>query len=179
MEAKKTNPLLQYGLLSGIVSILFLILLYIAGAKSFTSPVAWLGLAIPIILAVLACRKQKKENGGFLEFSQALKISFGVMAISSLLYSLASFVLLNFIDTAFRERLLQATIEMTQRMMQRFNAPQDAIDKTIQEMTTSNPYSLGRTMFNFAWFCIVWFIIALIISAIVKKKKPEFPQAAV
>lgn len=179
MEAKKTNPLIQYGLLSGLVSILFLIVLYMGGAKFFTSPIAWCGILIPIIFAVLACRKQKKENGGFLEFKEALKISFGVPVLSSFLYSIASYFLLNFIDTAFRESLLQATIEMTQKMMQRFGAPQDAIDKAVQQMITTNPWSLGKTLLSFAWFCIVWFIIALIISAIVKKKKPEFPQATV
>jgi Protein of unknown function (DUF4199) len=179
MEAKKSNPLVQFGLLSGLVSILFLIILYMGGTKFFTSPLAWCGLLIPIIFAVVACRKQKRENGGYLEFRQALKISFGVMVLSSLLYSLASYVLLNYIDTAFRESMLQATIEMTQKWMQRFNAPQDAIDKAIQELSTTNPWSLGRTIINYAWFCIVWFIIALIVSAIVKKKKPEFPQATV
>ena len=179
MEARKPNVLLQYGLISGLVSILFLVILYLGGTKLFTNPIAFLGYALPIVFAVLACVKQKKLNGGYLEFKEALKISFGVLVISSLAATLLTYVLFNFIDTAFRESMVQVSIEMTQKFMQKFNAPQDAIDKAVQELTTSNPYALGKLIFQFVLACILWFIFALIISAIVKKKRPEFPEATV
>ncbi len=60
--------------------------------------------------------------------------------------------------------------------MKRFGASDDMIDKQVQQMLQSNPFSFGKMILNFAWGCIIWFIFSLIIAAIVKKKKPEFPQ---
>jgi hypothetical protein len=179
MEAKKTSTLMQYGLISALVGILFFVILYLGGSKLFTSPLAFAGYVLPIIFAVLACVKQKKNNGGFLEFKEALKIAFGVFVITALASTLVSYVILNFIDDGFRESLLQATIETTQKMMKRFGASDDMIDKQVQQMLQSNPFSFGKMILNFAWGCIIWFIFSLIIAAIVKKKKPEFPQPVI
>jgi disulfide bond formation protein DsbB len=175
MEQKSTNYLLQYGLLSAVTGILFFVIMYLGGVKTFTSPVAYLGFVIPIIFAVIACRQQKKADGGYLEFSKALKIAFGVMVISGFVASIIQFIFFNYIDTAFRESMLQESMNMAQKMMEKFNVPQDQIDKQLDEMTKTNQFSFGKTMLSFAFACILWFIIALIIAAIVKKKAPEFP----
>lgn len=60
METKKTNVGITYGLISGLASVIFALLLYLNGAKAFVSPVAYAGILIPIVIAVLAGIKQKK-----------------------------------------------------------------------------------------------------------------------
>jgi hypothetical protein len=174
IEEKKTNILMQYGLLAALGSILFFVILYLGGTAFFGSPAAFLSYVIPIGFAVFACIKAKKENGGFLSFKEALKICFGIFVLCALATSLLSYVLFNFIDPGFKESMLQLTIENTQKIMAKFNTPQDVIDKQIQGMLSKDMFSLGSIAQSFVFGCVFWFVIALIVAAILKKKKPEF-----
>jgi len=173
---RKTNVLLQYGALAAGTSLLFFVILYLMGSESFTSPLAWVSMLAPIVFAVLACLRARKENGGFLEFREALKICFGILVITTLASSLFSYVLFNFIDPAFADSMKQLTMEQTQKFMQRFNVPQEAADKALEQILNTNLYSLGNILKSFAQACIGYFIVALILAAILKKKKPFFPS---
>jgi large-conductance mechanosensitive channel len=170
----KSNVLIQFGAMSAGISLLIFVILYIGGTDFFKSPVAILSYCVPIILGILACRKAKKENGGYLAFKEALKISFGIWVITTLVTTLVSFVLFNYIDPGFADAMKQMTLEQTQKMLANFGVPQDQIDKTISEMINMDLYSLGNLMKSFLQFCIVGFILSLIIAAIMKKSKPEF-----
>ena len=59
--------------------------------------------------------------------------------------------------------------------MQNFNVPETEIDKAIDGMIQQDMFSLGSLLKSYAFTCIVYFIEALIIAAIIKKKKPETP----
>jgi hypothetical protein len=173
MEKKPANPLLQYGLLSAVVGLVIYIALYLGGIKAMTSPIAYVLYFLPILFAILGCIAAKKQNGGFLEFGQALKISFGVFVFTSLATSLFSYVLLNFIDPEFKEAMQQVSLEMTEKMMKRFGASQDQIDKALDEASKKDNFSFGSVMLGFAFSCFISFLISLIIAVIVKKKNPQ------
>lgn len=174
MASGKTNAGLSYGLLSGGAAILLTLVLYLGGAKMFVNPIAYLGFAIPIVFAVLGGLVQKKANGGYLEFSEALKTVFTIFVIGSFLSTAFMFLLLNVIDVPFRQALSQETAQASEKMMEKFGVPQDQIDKSTAEILNGNSYSLGKQFLGFAFGTIFWFIISLIIAAIIKKKKPEF-----
>lgn len=171
---KKTNVLLQYGLISALVSALLFVVLYMGGSAAFGS--GWvipISLCIPIVIAVLACIKSRKENGGFLTFKEALKICFGIFALSAFATSILSYFIYMF-DPGFKESMTQMTIEKTQQLMANFGAPQDSIDKAIKGIMETDLGSIGTIAKSFAQGCIFWFVIALILAAIMKKKRPEF-----
>jgi len=174
MATGKTNFGLTYGLINGGISIVFTLVLYLAGVKWFVHPIAWSGLALPIIIAVLGGLAQKKANGGFLTFSEGLKTAFTVFVIGSLVATIFQYVLFNIIDVPFREALTQESAEVTARMMEKFGASQDDIDKATTEAMSGNNYSISKMALSFAFVCILWFLFSLIIAAIIKKKKPEF-----
>jgi hypothetical protein len=176
VSAKKTNVLLQFGLMSAVASILIFVVLYLGGTSFFSSPVAFLAYLVPVVFSVLACRKAKQENEGYLEFRTALKITFGIFVLTTLGSTIVSYFIFNFLDTGFAESMKQVTIEKTQEFMVKFNVPQDQIDKAINKMITENIYSLGNLIKAFFQGCIVWFIVSLIIAAIMKKKKPVFSE---
>jgi hypothetical protein len=177
MDTKKTNVGFTYGLISGLASVIFSLLLYLGGVKWFVHPVAYAGFVIPIIIAVLAALKLKKQQGGYLEFPEALKVTFTTFVIGTVISTLFSYVLFNFIDVPFREALAQETAIKMQGFLQKLGTPQEAIDKATEESLKGNNYTFGKLMLGTAFFCIFWFIVSLIISAIVKKKKPAFPVA--
>lgn len=173
MEKKPANPLLQYGLLSAVIGLVVYIGLYLGGIKLMTSPIAYASYLLPIIFAVLGCVAAKKQNVGFLEFAQALKISFGIFVITTLATSLFSYVLLNFIDPEFKQAMQQVSLEMTEKMMKRFGASQDQIDKALDEASKKDNFSFSSVMLGFAFSCFISFLISLIIAVIVKKKNPQ------
>lgn len=173
MEAKQTNPLLQYGLLSAAVGVIAYIALYLGGVKLMVSPLAFALNLLPIVFAVLACVTVKKRNGGYLEFGQALKTSFGVFVITGITVSIFSYVLLNFIDLEFKQAMQQTSLEMSEKMMKRFGASQDQIDKALDEANKKDNFSFSSVMLGFAFSCFIYFLFSLIIALIVRKKNPE------
>lgn len=172
-EKKPDNFLMTYGLIGALVAVLYFVGLYISGTTAFTSFWGYFSYAIPIIIAVIAPVMAKKEQS-YLEFRDALKLSFGVLVLSTFSTTVFGYFLFNYIDTAFAESMLQLTIQKTQETMEKFKVPQEEIDKTIKGILTTNIYAFGSMMKNFLFSCIFNFLIALIISAIVKKSKPEF-----
>ena len=139
MQTKNVG--LSYGAIYGGASILFTLVLYILGASTFVSPIAYIGFVFPFVFAVLGGLQQKKLHGGYLEF---------------------------------REALNQEAAAMAEKMMRKVGAPESQIEASMDKMMSENNYSLGKQSVSFAFGCIFWFLMALIISAIIKKKKPEF-----
>lgn len=173
-QESKMSAGLLYGLILGAVSILFTLGLYLAGAEAFVGPVAYLGYVIPIVLSVLAGIAHKKMNGGFLEFGAALKTCFTVFVVGSLISTLFSYVLFNFIDVPFQQALNQEYARSTEAFMKKLGAPEADTQKTVDTILTGENYTLNKLLVNFAVVSILWFLISLIIAAIVKKAKPVF-----
>lgn len=174
MAASKMNSGLLYGLIAAGAAIIFSLVLYILGASYFVHPISNLAFAIPIVFAVLAGIAQKKEQGGYLQFSEALKTVFTVFVLWSFLATTFSYILLNFIDEPFKQAMAQIAAEQTEKWMTKFGAPQKDIDKAVEEALTGNQFNLKTQFLGFAFWSIVWFLVSLIIAAIIKKKKPEF-----
>jgi tetrahydromethanopterin S-methyltransferase subunit G len=75
---------------------------------------------------------------------------------------------------SFREALAQVTAEQAEKLMRRFGASDDDIDKAVETTLNKNNYTIGKLLMGFVLGCIWWFIVALIVSAIIKRKRPEF-----
>jgi hypothetical protein len=169
------NVSLLYGLLNGGVNILITILLYLGGVKWFMSPLLYLSFVFLILFAVLAARQQKKQQGGYLEFGEALKTTFLVLVIGLFLSTVFEYILYNYIDVPFGQALTQATAEKFGREMENYNVmSQEKIDEAVEQMLNTNAFTIGKMFFGFALRCIGMFILALIVSAIMKKKRPVF-----
>lgn len=172
---KTSNIGLSYGLITGLVICVITLLQYLGGLKAYLSPLGYLTYVVLIVMAVLAGQKQKKINGGYLEFSEALKVTFSVFASALLLQTLFTYVLFNFIDVPFKEALAQEVMNKTEEFMRKFGASDNTIDEALERARQSDSFSFGSMMLGFGIWCIVWFIVCLIISAIIKKTKPVFP----
>lgn len=171
------NPAVLYGIINGVVSILFTFLLYLGGANMFVSPIAYLGLVLPVVVCVIGALMIKKQHGGYLEFKDALKATVTILVIGSLMATIFQFVLFNYIDVPFREALAQVTADQAEKMMRKFGMPEDQIEKAVEETLSKNNYTIGRLMLGFVFSCIGSFIVGLIISAIIKRKRPPFENS--
>jgi uncharacterized membrane protein YkvI len=174
LQTKKTDTGLIYGLIAGAASIVFTLILYLGGIEWFTSPLAYLAFAIPVVVAVLGGLKERKLLGGYITFKEALKTVFIIFIIFIILDTLFSQLLLNVIDVPFREALMQDAGVRMEKFLTKMGAGQDAIDKALADMQDPSNFGFKKVLLGVLFRCIGWFIVALIIAAIIKKKRPEF-----
>lgn len=173
MHNKET---LQFGLVSALAAILIFVIIYILGAEYFLSPIVWVSsYGLPIVFAVWGGVAAKKKSEGFLSYKEALKVSFGVFVITGFLSTVFSYFIFNILDVAFAESVKQISIEKTIEFMEKFKVPDTEIDKTVDGMIKQDMFSMGSLFKSYAYACILYFLEALIIAAIIKKKKPETP----
>lgn len=172
--ATKDNIAMKYGLIAGLIVVVITLLQYLGGLDMFMSPLGYVSYLIIITMAVLAALKVRKGNEGFLEFKDALKITFTVFALSLLLQTVFTYILFNFIDIPFKEAVSVETMNKSEQWMRKAGMSDADIDKWLESERGKDPYSIGRVAMGYATFCIVSFIFCLLISAIVRKSKPAF-----
>jgi hypothetical protein len=177
MQPRKISITLTCGLIAGLAMILLTTVLYLSGVSAYLGPAAYLGYAILLTMAIVAPLREKKAGGGYLEFRDALKAAFLVFVIALALQTLFSWVLMNYIDPAFRQAVEQVIMEKMEKFMLRMNMSQDKIDEALSKDRGANQFSLSKSMIGLCVSYIVFFLISLVIAAIVKKKKPEFNEA--
>lgn len=169
------SPILLYGLLFGVTSIIYSVILYIGGVNAYMhSSNKYIGLAIAVGFAFLTAWQLKKQQGGYLEFAVSLKSIFKVMVIGIILSGVFDYILFNYIDVTFREAIRQASIEAMEYEMVKRNMSQTEIDKSMEWMEKFNSFGVAAQFLTFAIRCIIHFIIALVVSAIMKKKPSVF-----
>jgi len=170
----RTNFGLNYGLIAGLVITVITLLQYLGGLDMYLSPIGYVTYLVIITMAVLAALKVRNKNEGFLEFSQALKVTFTVFAIALLIQTLFTYILLNFIDVSFKEAVSQEVLNKSEEMMKKFGATDSQIDAALESERTKDQFAFTRILLGYALTCIVAFIFCLLISLIVKKSKPAF-----
>ena len=174
METNSTSSVtttsvgLRYGLLVGIVSIMFSFILFVTQADQ--SPVRWLGLAILIGGMVLAHNAYKAANHGFMNYSEGLGIGAVMSVVSGTLSTAFSFVYMKFIEPEYMTRLMEST---RAKMEEKGGMSDEQIDQAVNMM---QKFSSGGWMvlFGILGSLLFGFLIALVVSAITKKTKPEF-----
>jgi len=171
MEEKKQNIGIRYGLITACCLIAFTALLYWKGVDAFLSKAAYLGYAITISFATLAALLLRKRQGGELRFSEALKTCFTVFVIALAGQTLFTWLLVNYLDPAFKPVLNEATLLKMEAYWKSAGMPDDLREKSMAAQRSGDAYTLGQMTIGWAISCIVHFIISLLIALFVKKKK--------
>jgi hypothetical protein len=169
--SKKIAITLLYSLIAAGCMILFVIGTYLAGPAAFISNTVYFAYAVLIALAVAAAFAQKKANDGWLGFREAVAICFTLFVVGLAVLTLTSWLLVNVIDPAFKQKVLPELDARTERTYRWFNMPEDQIRQRMEETKGDDPFTLGRMVMGLALFYIVHFFIALLIAAVVKRKK--------
>ena len=168
---KTSSYSIQYGTLNGIISISFSLMLFFFRSTlsrwCFCKPNKFLISLTIILLAQIAF---KKDNGGYLNLSDSLKLGLGISLINSILGVLFFFVLSNFLDPNMTEktlqiveqRLIEGNPEISQQELDTF------IEATRQAMT---PFTLSTAIIMASLF--FGFLISLITGLFLKKSKTE------
>jgi hypothetical protein len=173
MAEKKLNSGVFYGLIAAVFMVVFTFVLYLGGVGLFIGRIAYLGYVVSIGLAATAALMQKKANGGWLEFQAALRTAFTVFVIGLAAQTLFTWILVNFIDTHFKALLTVVEQAKDAEGMKWMGMDNDQVARAMAVERSKDFFSLSAMSLSLAFVCIVHFIIALLIAALVKKKKSE------
>ncbi len=170
------NSSLKWGLIGGMVIILYSIIMYaIDSALLVNAWAGFLGLAVLLAVIIMGIKEVKTGQEGFISLSEALFAGFLVYVTASFIHTVFQYALFNWIDTNLPVLLKEKTIETTVEMMQKFGASEDDINKTLTQLDGKLDVGSAGTMFwNFLKGSAFGFVICFIIALIMKKKRPMF-----
>lgn len=174
MTSKKTFSVrLLFAGIATLVMIGITFTAYKGGTDTFLNQAFFLINLIPLVCGVIAALIQKKRDGGYLDFRQALKIIFGTLVIALALQVLFIWLLLHVIDPHFGQTLGPASLVKQEATYRRFGVSEDEISKTIAEQKGSDPFSFKSLVLGTAIFYVMGFVVSAGLAAIVKRKKPQ------
>ncbi|MEC7479114.1 MAG: DUF4199 domain-containing protein [Bacteroidota bacterium] len=109
MESISSKKIIyQYGLLTGLVGLVWGIVQFIMGTHYENDTVSQIvGSIILIVGIVLGQLAFRKENNGIVAYSQCLKIGVGISLIQAIIGLIYYYLLTNFIEPDFNVKALQ------------------------------------------------------------------------
>lgn len=164
----------NFGIILGLFSILFLTTIYVINLELFTS--WWLGLfsiAVSITIGFVLVSKTKKQLNGNITFKEAFSVYFLAAVIGTFLSTAYNYILFNFIDPQAKETIKEITMKYTAEMLQKFGSPAEAVNETMRKIAETDNYSLGNMLFGFAIALVFQAIFGLILAAIFKSKSNQ------
>ncbi|MCW5911980.1 MAG: DUF4199 domain-containing protein [Cyclobacteriaceae bacterium] len=169
------NHVIKWGLIVGGVSITLTVLLYVIDYTLMVQlKTLFVMLLIYLGITIYAGIDYRNNIGGFLPYGKAFVHGFLVLAVSALVATLFSMVLYNVIDPDLPQNLTDASLENTREMMEKFGAPEEAIDQAIEDAKgrTANQFTITGQLIGYASILFFSAIMALISAIFVKKNPP-------
>ncbi|GLR16616.1 DUF4199 domain-containing protein [Portibacter lacus] len=171
MDKLRENSGVVNGVLFGLVVVILGMLMYFISKPLFLNPGLrfFLSLAIPIVFISRAALDERKKNGGFISFPEALQPAYICLIIGSVIFTIFQFIIMN-ADFELLEIQRDIAVESVKSLSGFANLTEENI-AAFEEMTAEDlrpdfqAFLLGLAK-NF----ILGFIIAAIIAAIVKRK---------
>ncbi|HSM64143.1 MAG TPA: DUF4199 domain-containing protein [Gillisia sp.] len=169
-QATAKKFVLNYGLLLGIVSVIFGVIMYVTNV--YLDPgfiYSAIGFLVLIVIISLGIKAFKTENGGYLSLGEALKVGIGVAVIGGIITAIWSFVLMNYIEPEYmnqlmevqREKMVEMQPDMTESQMDAAMEMSSKMSSPIMIMAFS---LIGNLFFGL--------VISLIAGLIMKNKNP-------
>ncbi len=167
-SADKNITILKYGLIYGVVRILFTVLTLYAGLMG-SAFFGYLSFLVVILCVLFGLKEFKvKKNNGLLPFGTGVHIGFLIVLLGGMIKSVFTYILYVFIDPAKFKEMVAFTQE---QLLQSGGISDSQMDQVLDMMSKlMTPFSLFIS--DVIGIAITGVIVALIISAIMKKN-PE------
>ncbi|MBK5284375.1 MAG: DUF4199 domain-containing protein [Bacteroidia bacterium] len=182
MENNLTQQFVRYGIMVGLLQVILTVLIYVAGADFFADhmilfSLMMLGIAIAISIAIII--RFRKSNDGYMTLKEGFMVTFFTLAIAGLITTAFGIILYHFIDPEYPKQLAEKAIEATQKMMERFGASQEDIEKALERQgDMSEKFTIGGQIRSYLFGLVAYAIYAVILGAIFKRSRPPFEQTA-
>jgi len=163
-----SNTAIRYGLIVGMISVVYSFILAMFD-ETMNRGLGAVSYLILIVGMVMAFKYFKANNLGYMSYGQGLRIGTLMSLIVGLMASLFMYIYIKFVDSEVMNRAME---------MQRIQMEEKGMDdaQIDQAMEMADKFSSPELMIVFGTlgFVVIGFIIALILSAIMKNARPEF-----
>jgi hypothetical protein len=169
-EIVKKNGV-NFGLISGFISVLITTAVYATNLEFFTK--WWLGLimiGISLSLSIMLMLKTKKEVKEHFNFKNAFTTYFIYTLIAIVISVLFNIVLFNFIDVNAKETIKELTIRFSMEVMERFNTPKEVMQEALEKMENQDQFGITEQIKGLFISLSLSSIFGLILAAIFKTK---------
>ncbi|CAN5170019.1 hypothetical protein BH09BAC1_BH09BAC1_09520 [soil metagenome] len=169
---------LRNGIVSGIISIIYTLILYaIGGDLMFKTSLQTLGNIIPLTIMAITIQQYRKSHGNYVSFRQAFGGAFSVSILGLMLPLAFAYILYAFIDPDLTNRLKDYTIKNAYDMMQWFNASDEQIGQALDKMQREDysPQVLNYLKFyagGLVFMALLSAIVAFVFWLISRKNEP-------
>ncbi len=170
------NHALRWGLITAAVSIIVTMLMYaIDYALMIQLKMLFISLAIYLGITIYGGIDYRKAVGGFLAYGKAWQHGFLILVISGFIATVFSILLYTVIDPDLPANLVDASIENTREIMEKFGAPPDSIDEALEKAraSTEDRFTIKGILLGYVQIAIFSAIMALISALFVRKNQPE------
>lgn len=160
---------LNFGLILGLISVVFGIMLYTMDAHYSQDPAnTVISIIIMVAVIIWGIISFRKANEGFLALGQALKLGAGIALVAGIIAVIYTVILSNVLDPEFATKIAELTKAKAEADGQMTTEQiQQQYDGTINYFWISYPFIL---IFNI----IAGLVIGLIGGLIFKKSKPAY-----
>ena len=169
-QPKTGQYALKFGGILGLVSIVFNVMLMSQGLHyEQTLPIQLIGIAILIVVVLLGISQFRKDSGGYLTMSEALKLGTGIALVAAVIGLIYFFVLSNVIEPDYMDKVYE--IGRQKALDDNPNLTPEQVDQGIEMQK------------KFAWIAypviliiqaVIGLIAGLIGGLIFKKAKPAY-----
>lgn len=174
-EVIKKNGI-KFGIISGLLSIVITLAVYLIDYKLFaSSAVGIISILSGIIISILLFVYTKKELNGILSFKDGFTVYFIYTINSIAIATLFNILLYNVIDPELKEKVTEIIIEKTAEMMKSFGGSNQMLKETIKQMREQDQFSISNLAVGSIWTVALSCIWGLILAAIFKSKSTNSP----
>jgi len=167
-QTNSKSVILNYGLYTGVLSILIALILFALGKSADPGVLlALVSFVAPLVLLILGIKKFKEANQGFMTWGQGVKIGVGIALVWGVLALGFQFLLENVISP----ELIDLKLQVARTQMENFGMSEDVIEAQMEKSKNQSPF------FGFAlgliFFTIIGFVVSAITAAVMKNAKEE------
>jgi len=172
-NASWSKTALTYGIYLGLISILYSVIIYVAGFIG-NKPLSYLSYLITIGVLIWAMITYRdKVNGGYMSYGTGVGLGFMTALIGGVISAIFAYILFTVIDPSIPDQLFNQAIEEAIAKNPEVEQNLDMVEGMMRKMMS--PTAL--TIFGVVGAAIGGIIISLILAAIFKKDKPMFEEA--
>jgi hypothetical protein len=172
---KKMSTMILYGGIASLAMILFTVGTWFGGPRVFMS-VGFFRYLIPVIFAVVAALVERNRLG-YLDFRAALRICFGIIVVAFAVEGIFTWILFHVIDPAFDQTLRPLALANAEWWYRHFGMPEDQIRANIDAAKEIDPFGPGAIAFGLAKTYVFFFLVAVLLAAVLKRKKTVVEKA--
>jgi hypothetical protein len=159
---------IRFGLISGIISIVYFLILSVAGIDMTSGIWNWMGYIILIALIFLAHKHYKENGDGFMNYPQGISIGVWMGMISSAISGIFTYLYIKFIDSTFLENIKDKQIEEMEK-----KGMSDEDIETAMKFASMFTSAEAILIFAIIGGIVGAVIVALIVTIFTQKKRPE------